>query len=230
VVKWPDGVERITGSAIANQVPWLVSIGLPTEYAFATVRLGLGWGAFFSILTLLISFGIAWMLSGHIARPLRQLGRDASTLAAGDLSHRSKVQAEDEVGRLAAAFNRMAASLEQRESEAMGTANDLRQANATLAAVIDASPVAIVCSDLDRRIIIWSRAAEHIFGYTADEAMGRPANAVPPKYPPDRHGRRDHARPAVDAPTQGRHAGECPRRGGADLQCRRHHPRRGSCV
>ena len=32
-----------------------------------------------------------------------------------------------------------------------------------LATVIDASPVAIVCSDLDRRIFLWNRSAEEIF-------------------------------------------------------------------
>ena len=37
VIAWPDGVERITGSATAHLVPWLVSVGLPTETAFAAV-------------------------------------------------------------------------------------------------------------------------------------------------------------------------------------------------
>ena len=37
LVRWPDGVERITGSATAHTVPWLVSVGLPKEVAFAAV-------------------------------------------------------------------------------------------------------------------------------------------------------------------------------------------------
>ena len=90
-------------------------------------------------------------------RPLRQLGEDASALAAGDLSHRTRVQADGEVGLLAASFNQMAAALEQREEDASRAADDLKQAKDTLAAVIDASPVAIVCSDLDRRIFLWNR-------------------------------------------------------------------------
>src|SRR5262249_14116466 len=42
--EWSDGVERITGSAGAKLVPWLVSVGLPTDIAFAPVlrRLTLG--------------------------------------------------------------------------------------------------------------------------------------------------------------------------------------------
>jgi PAS domain S-box-containing protein len=54
-----------------------------------------------------------------------------------------------------------------------------RNAKETLTAVIDASPVAIVCLALDRSVLVWSRAAEQIFGYTAEEAVGRPYMLVP---------------------------------------------------
>src|SRR6202011_3433368 len=83
------------------------------------------------------------------------------------------VHTNDEVGNLANAFNRMAASLERRQDE-------LQQAKDTLAAVIDASPVAISCSDLDRRMVLWNRAAEQLYGFTAEEAVGAPVKVVPP--------------------------------------------------
>lgn len=185
VTRWADGVNRITGSASAEQVPWLISVGLPTDLASATVMRRLGWGLLFAMTTLALAFGIAWIMSGRIVRPLRQLGRDAAVLAGGTLSHRSQVVSSDEVGRLAEAFNGMAASLEQRESDARRAADDLRQAKETLGAVIDASPVAIVCSDPDRRIFLWSRAAEQIFGYTAEEALGQFARNMPPTAEPE---------------------------------------------
>jgi diguanylate cyclase (GGDEF)-like protein/PAS domain S-box-containing protein len=181
VVAWPDGVERITGSATAHAVPWLVSVGLPTGTAFAAVLSRLGWGALFILGTLVTTFAIAWMLSGRIVRPLRQLGKDASELAAGKLGHRSTVQTHDEVGALADNFNRMAESLERRQDEARGTAEELRTAKNTLAAVIDASPVAIVCSDTNRHIVLWSRGAEQMFGYTAEEVLGQRTKIMPAK-------------------------------------------------
>jgi PAS domain S-box-containing protein len=52
-------------------------------------------------------------------------------------------------------------------------------AKETLTAVIDASPVAILCLAPDRTVIVWSRAAEQIFGYTAKETIGRPYMLVP---------------------------------------------------
>jgi diguanylate cyclase (GGDEF)-like protein/PAS domain S-box-containing protein len=181
VVRWADDVERITGSATTNLAPWLVSVGLPTDIAFATVLRRLGVGALFVLVTLLIASATAWILSGRIVRPLRQLGRDAARLASGKLNHRSTVGTSDEVGTLANAFNRMAEHLEQRQVEAIRTADDLRQAKQTLTAVIDASPVAIICSDPERRIFLWNRSAEQIFDYTAEEAIGQFAHLVPPR-------------------------------------------------
>ncbi len=181
VVIWPDGVERITGSATAYAAPWLVSVGLPTDIAFEAVVRRLGWAALFITGALLAAFAIAWMLSGRIVRPLRQLGKDASVLAAGELSHRSAVDTRDEVGALADNFNRMAEALERRQEEARAAADEVRKAKDTLAAVIDASPVAIVCSSRERRIVIWNRGAERMFGYAPEEALGRSFVLVPPE-------------------------------------------------
>jgi PAS domain S-box-containing protein len=181
VVVWPDGVERITGSATAHSAPWLVSVGLPTDIAYSAVMRRLGWAALFIAGTLLAAFTIAWMLSGRIVRPLRQLGRDASVLAAGELSHRSAVHTRDEVGALAENFNRMAEALERRHEEARAAADEVRKAKDTLAAVIDASPVAIVCSSRERRVVIWNRGAQRMFGYTPEEALGRSFILVPPE-------------------------------------------------
>ncbi len=179
VAVWPDGVKRITGSSTAHSVPWLVSVGLPADIAFAAVARRLGWGLLFISIALAAAFAIAWMLSGRMVRPLRQLGKDASVLAAGDLSYRSAVRSHDEVGALATNFNCMARALEQREHEAHAVSGELRRAKDTLAAVIDAAPVAIVCSSSDRRIVLWSRGAEQMFGWTSEEAVGNPTKLVP---------------------------------------------------
>src|SRR5262249_23928584 len=37
LVVWPDGIERITGSSMAHTAPWLISVGLPPDIAFAAV-------------------------------------------------------------------------------------------------------------------------------------------------------------------------------------------------
>ncbi len=48
----------------------------------------------------------------------------------------------------------------------------LLETNETLQAVIDASPVAIVSVDTSGAVLSWNQAAESIFGYSAEEAVG----------------------------------------------------------
>ncbi|MGZ8263328.1 MAG: EAL domain-containing protein [Burkholderiales bacterium] len=60
------------------------------------------------------------------------------------------------------------------------TAEQLRQASQKLAALIEASPLAIIVRDIDGRIETWNTAAELIFGWTQEEVRGTEA----PYYPP----------------------------------------------
>ncbi len=60
-----------------------------------------------------------------------------------------------------------------------------RASKEMLTAVIDASPVAILCLAADRTVTVWSRAAEKIFGYKAEEVLGRPYALVPPGPEPE---------------------------------------------
>jgi diguanylate cyclase (GGDEF)-like protein/PAS domain S-box-containing protein len=175
-----DGIEHVNAFSVAHRAPWMVLVGQPTHSLFASAAFRLATAASFIFGTLIIGFSIAWVLSGRLARPLRQLGKDASLLASGRLSHRSTVCTKDEVGILADDFNRMAMALEARAREAHGAADELRQAKDTLAAVIDASPVAIVCCDVNRKTMLWNRTAETMFGYTAEEAIGLPSKLSPP--------------------------------------------------
>jgi PAS domain S-box-containing protein len=55
----------------------------------------------------------------------------------------------------------------------------LREAHQTLAAVIHASPAAILLIDPDGTVRLWSSAAAHIFGWTEEEVVGRPLPTVP---------------------------------------------------
>jgi diguanylate cyclase (GGDEF)-like protein/PAS domain S-box-containing protein len=180
IAVWPDGVERITGFASATLAPWVVSVGLPKNIAYAEVARRWTLGALFSAMAVLSAIAIAWMFSGRLVRPLQQLASDASILANGELRHRTSVRTEDEVGALGEAFNQMAASLERRHEEAVHAADEVRQSNDTLEAVIDASPVAVVCSSPDRKIVLWSRAAEQIFGHKAEDAVGQRTKILPP--------------------------------------------------
>jgi PAS domain S-box-containing protein len=59
-------------------------------------------------------------------------------------------------------------------TEALRTATALRESNEFVSTLFDSSPVAIIALDLDLKVVNWNGAAAQLFGWTADEVIGRP--------------------------------------------------------
>ncbi|MDO8480010.1 MAG: PAS domain S-box protein [Candidatus Rokubacteria bacterium] len=55
----------------------------------------------------------------------------------------------------------------------------LRDTSQTLRTLIDASVLAIVALDRDGRVTLWNNAATRLFGWSAEEVLGRPLPTVP---------------------------------------------------
>ncbi|MDO8532005.1 MAG: PAS domain S-box protein, partial [Dehalococcoidia bacterium] len=71
--------------------------------------------------------------------------------------------------------------LTQDVTERKRTEEALRAANETMFTLVTASPSAIICIDMEGRATVWNRAAERIFGWTAQEIIGKPLPMTPPE-------------------------------------------------
>jgi len=84
---------------------------LEEQFAHSLLR-GVLWGG---LIALLAGALLGFILAGQVTRPLARLTASARQFARRDFSHRLQLRQKDEVGKLAAAFNLMAESIEKNE-------------------------------------------------------------------------------------------------------------------
>jgi PAS domain S-box-containing protein len=82
--------------------------------------------------------------------------------------HDEAVVVKDEDGKAAYVQGFIQDVTEEREAAA-----EVRRQKSYFEALVDASPVAIVVMDREEQVTAWNPAAERLFGYDADEAVGR---------------------------------------------------------
>ena len=104
---------------------------------------------------------LAFFLSNRIVEPLRQLTATTARMAGGDLNANVTVSSRDEVGVLAAEFNRMAERIRQLRSSDMGK---LLVAQQTTEAAIDSLYDPVIVTDGEGLVTKLNPAAEEIFG------------------------------------------------------------------
>ncbi len=120
----------------------------------------LGVGVFFAVIIQILTSGL---------KPLYRLATGAQKFGQGDYSVRLPREGVPEMMESIKAFNSMADSIERlvtslRESEAR---------KRLLATIVEQSDQAIFTEDLDALITSWNAGAAELFGYGAEEVLGR---------------------------------------------------------
>jgi PAS domain S-box-containing protein len=100
------------------------------------------------------------ILSHAIEHPLKKLTNGVRSVAHGDFTKSIEMSTQNEFDRLVNAYNDMVASLKKSEEH--------------LRKVFLAADDAIMTTDLEGRITLWSESSEKMFGYTKDDIVGRP--------------------------------------------------------
>src|SRR5262249_11570663 len=152
------------------------------------------------------------VVARRITRPARQLADGVAAIARGELDQRIDPGRPDELGRLAVAFNEMAAQLRQHRTDLEVADAALRQRFAELSDlqsytddILRSFMNGLVTLDLDGRVITVNPAAETLIGSPAGALTGKPATDVFHRMPELRDLLLDTLRTRVGVPQASMH-------------------------
>jgi two-component system phosphate regulon sensor histidine kinase PhoR len=98
----------------------------------------------------------AWIIARITTRPIRKLTTAAKKIASGELEQRITVEAGDEMGELAHAFNEMSLKLKEQVETISGD-------RARLATILDNMADGVIMTDIEGNISLANKAAEKLF-------------------------------------------------------------------
>ncbi|CRI64631.1 putative Diguanylate cyclase [Thiocapsa sp. KS1] len=146
-----------------------ISTGIFAETRQGLIEQSLRNGAIGLGALLLVIVPLAFWASGR----LRRLDAAARAIAAGDLSRRLDDTGNDELGRLAISFNRMADALGQRESALRAAQEDLeRISSSKYRTLFEATTDAVMLFDTQRGLFDCNPAALRLLGCDRDALIG----------------------------------------------------------
>jgi PAS domain S-box-containing protein len=187
-----DGIPRIVAYSppVAHPEDLFLEIGLDKEQTLAPIdaaayrALGV-----IALVLLMVLAALRWGVARLVHRPMAALIEATNNWRSGELSARARLgHAPHELARLAHAFDAMAEDLQARQEQ-------LREAEARYRSIVDTAVDAFVVIDERGVVQSFNRAAEAIFGYAADEVVGRNVAVLMPEPDRSRHdGYIDHYR------------------------------------
>ena len=171
------GTDRFLASAVKLETaPWVLVFAQPQavflqpidEQLYHSLKLV----AAVAVAVIFIMLGVTQFILG----PIRRLTGVVQKIGSGNLKVIANVEAEDEVGSLAKAFNSMTlninelvCNLESEVDQHKLTADSLRK----VSQAIENSPVTVVITDLKGNIEYVNPEFTNVTGYTEDEVIGK---------------------------------------------------------
>lgn len=155
------------------------------------------------IFGILLAFGIAFVASRSLSKPLRELSLGVKCIESGNLDYRVLVTGNDEFGMLAKSFNSMAEALKDRnrtissktldlevlnsclhemnqllETKVLERTAELQMEKGRLEAILASMAEGVVVTDRDNRVIVFNAAAQKIFGMAPYKIIGRSVDEI----------------------------------------------------
>ncbi|GBF76328.1 PAS domain-containing sensor histidine kinase [Paenibacillus sp. 598K] len=135
-----------------------------------------------SAVLVLAAMGASYTISGLLLRTLNQILASVNTIAKGRFGELIHIRSRDELGELASRVNSMSTNLQQYVEQIRTSSEELQSTKQYLESFINHTSDAIHVSARDCKVIMANQAFETIYGWTAEEVLGRPLAYTPAEH------------------------------------------------
>ncbi|OKO82049.1 PAS domain S-box protein [Bradyrhizobium sp. AS23.2] len=166
---------------IIRVAPYAVFMAPAVSIENSTITIG--------IIAVMVAAVLAVLLARSLTRPIGRLTAAVEAIGRGH-SAEIPVDAPGETGVLAGAFARMVEEMKAKTSALEHEVEERRRTEAArdhyaarerlFSAAVESSDDAIIMQTLDGIITGWNPAAERLYGYSAEEAVGQPTSIIIP--------------------------------------------------
>ena len=175
-----DGASYLYAVAAVPGTPWRVMVDMPRRFAVAATRSFALEIAVVAALLILLGATLVWIVIRRSLRPLASMTDAVVGLSKGERTRRVSISTDDEVGKLADAFNSMVEQVQQSAAEATSRAealeisnHELQESEQRYRVLFDHLPDGIMVHR-DRRIAFINPACARLLGDpSVDGLIGR---------------------------------------------------------
>ena len=157
-----DGGGKVL--AVVRLAKPLTAVESSVNYLITTIASLMG-------MTVLLGIVFAILVARATTKPIKEVMKAANRLVSGELDRKVMVDSNDESGQLAHAFNEMALSLKKRIAA-------VSEEKSRLATILSTMADGVMMTDESGTIVLTNRAAENLFGFNTDRAIGLPVIQV----------------------------------------------------
>jgi len=162
------------GSNDTSGISWFVVAEQPEASVYSDARKSAIFSLIFALFVVLVAAAAAVFFAGRVARPIEALHTAATEFGKGNLSYRARVESHDEIGDLAQSFNTTADALAKTVASLKNEEQVITAERNKLSLILGGITNAVIAVDLDRKIILFNKAAEELTGRAADTVFGKP--------------------------------------------------------
>lgn len=166
---------HITAQGFKSSDPnWIIVFENKETEAYSVLRYVRNIYIYSYVGSITLLFIIASVLSNSLTKPILLLKNATSLLTKGKLDTRIYTKSHDELEDLGKSFNNMAENLQDVVRRLEQDKDILSAERNKMAVALSSITDGIIGVDMERKIIIFNKAAEKITGYSYDQVLGKP--------------------------------------------------------